>query len=140
MKENRGFSLFELLIVVGIILIISAIAIPSLLRYRKAANESRAVANLRIISTAQVTYQASGNYGTIAGLQAEGLLDSRFLTANQPTGGYNYTITPTAPTTEYTAIAIPVSANTGRFGYYSGPDNVVRYSSGTGVTAGAPVQ
>ena len=76
MKKNRGFSLFELLIVVGIILIIAAIAIPSLLRYRKAANESRAVANLRIISTAQVTYQswASGNYGTIAGLQADGFV------------------------------------------------------------------
>ena len=125
MRNSRGFSLLELLIVVAIILIIATIAIPSLLRSRQAANESAAVANLRTINTAQVTYTSSGtNFGSLAALIAAGLLDETFTGTK---AGYRYTIT--AAGADYTAEAIPISSNTGRYGYYSLPDAVIRYST-----------
>jgi prepilin-type N-terminal cleavage/methylation domain-containing protein len=130
MKNSKGFSLLELLIVVAIILIIATIAIPSLLRSRQAANESAAVANLRTINTAQVTYlsSAAGKYGALTDLIVAKLLDDTFTGTK---AGYNYSVTLDATSSDYTIEAVPASPNTGRYGYYSIPDAVVRYSTNT---------
>src|SRR5688572_9270858 len=142
-KDNEGFSLMELLIVVAIILIIATIAIPNLLRSRQAANESAAVATLRTINIAEVSYQSSsgGYFGDLAALASVQLLDSSFAATPARKGGYDYFVawSPSSPF-DYTAYAEPASTNTGRYGYYSIPDAVVRFSTNTATSNGKPGQ
>ncbi len=85
-NSKKGFSLIELLIVVAIILIIAAIAIPNLLRSRIAANEASAVGSLRTINTAEITYNTT--YGATVGFAA--------LSAMGPTSGAGVSPTSTA--------------------------------------------
>jgi prepilin-type N-terminal cleavage/methylation domain-containing protein len=140
-KTNKGFSLLELLIVVAIILIIATIAIPSLLRSRQAAHEAAAVATLRTINTAEVTYlsTAAGQFGQISDLIGNQLIPSNFIPG--PVSGYNFSIVLDATFRDFTVSAFPASANDGRYAYYVTPDGTVRYGSiaPTGIATGTPV-
>jgi len=131
MKQVRGFSLLELLIVVAIILIIATIAIPSLLRSRQSANEASAVSNIRTVNIEEANYSLStgGNFGTMSELVNAGMLDARF---NGSISGYSLTITVSGP--DYTVFGTPTSLNSGRYGYYSTPDSVIRYQTSTSAT------
>src|SRR5207245_3526875 len=112
--KDRGFSLLELLLVVAIILIMATTAVPSLLRSRQSAQESSAVAQVRTVNTAEITYLSSnqGSYGGIPELITQGLLDTRFAGS---VSGYNFSVA--ASGSDYTVSATPTSTNEGTFGY-----------------------
>ena len=120
MKNQKGFSLVELLVVVIIIAIVAAIAIPNLLASRRAANEASAVSSLRTIHSAQATYQATTggnvNYAsTLAALAAvnspdtSGLIDPALGLGSK--SGYGFTVAVTTAQV-YCAEAHPTTVGT----------------------------
>jgi type IV pilus assembly protein PilA len=147
MKQEQGFSLIELLIVVAIIAIIAAIAVPSMLQARMAANESGAIQGCRTIGSAEMSYAAINNqtYTDISTLATDGYLDDRFGGTPAKFSGYTYAdsndanLGVTANPSGFGADATP-DANLGRFIYGIGPDQVVRYLgsiTGTDMVCGA---
>ncbi|MEP6568875.1 MAG: prepilin-type N-terminal cleavage/methylation domain-containing protein [Acidobacteriota bacterium] len=94
---QTGFSLVELLIVVVVIGIVAAIAVPNLLASRRAANEGSAQASIRTIHTCEATYRATqgaGNYGTLDDLKGQYLTDD--VLASGTKSGYSFAANPLA--------------------------------------------
>jgi len=150
MRNHKGFSLIELLLVVAVILIISAIAVPNFLRSRLRANEASAVASLRVINTAAVTYSLTyPDLGFPAQLSTLGganpctsssaqacLLDD--ILAQGTKGGYNFAWTGDGltPSVNFTLTGTPqVPGASGQNMYCSDQTGIVFYDpSGSGCT------
>ena len=161
-KREKGFSLIELLIVVAIILIIAAIAIPNLLRSRMAANEASAVGSIRTMNTAAITFNSTygdgfppslavlGGTGGVTCKNAE-LLDSILGATPSTKSGYNFALQPglvavtsvpagcTAGFSDgYVVTATPITVGTtGQRAFCSDASGVIRFNP-TGVVAPAP--
>ncbi len=152
MKNEKGFSLVELLIVVAIIAIIASVAVPSLVTSRMAANEASAIQGCRTICSAEIAFAASNNqqFTNLTGLVSGGFLDQRF-SSSTATNGYTYaegTVTNPGGTDfavayangSFAFLANPVTGM-GRFTFGVGPDQVVRWMGGqtNGQANGTPI-
>ena len=150
--NQKGFSLIELLIVVTIILIVAALAIPSLLRSKLAANEAAAVGALRTVNSACVAYSSNWGTGYPVGLAnlgpakpataaAADLVDSTV--AGGTKSGYTLIYLSGAPSNgkiwTYTINANPVvPGQTGGRYFFTDQSGVIRYNSGSAATIASP--
>lgn len=133
--KKKGFTLIELMIVVAIIAIIAAIAIPNLLRSRMQSNESSAIGNLRTIIGAEVAYNAANSIYAVTFAEMTAatppFLDGDWTKAKS---GYNFTVGGT--TANFTSNADPVTAGTtGNRQFYTDASGVIRYATGAAATS-----
>ncbi len=131
-----GFSMIELMIVVVILAVVAAIAIPSLIASRRAGYESTAKQKLAAIGQQQTAFKTllgKRRYGSISELQAATAGGSPLLTANDTTvTGWTFSDEGTASTTAFGAKVIPATGNPATYSFYISEDQTLRRCAGTG--------
>lgn len=130
MKRERGFSLIELMVVLVIIGVIAAVAIPGLQKARRYAQSGSAIQSLRTITTAQILYQRRYNiYASLAALVPEGTVDSTLGVGDK--SGYTFTLIVSADQKHFTCNADPQSdPSTGDF-FFVDETTVIRSNTGS---------
>jgi len=151
-KNQKGFSLVELLVVVIIIAIVAAIAIPNLLASRRAANEASAISSMRTIHSAEATYQATVGAGTAYGslnqMNTAGLIDSAIGGTGGTSSKSGYDFALTTGTQIYCATAAPSTPGTTGNAYFGVETEGVIWKHTAAMTctagdltpAGSPIQ
>jgi type IV pilus assembly protein PilA len=138
-NNSKGFSLIELLIVVAIILIIAAIAIPNLLRARRSANEGSATASMRTLGSGELLYRSTnGNFTNLAGLSGDSIIDN--VLGSGTKSGYVFSGTPgTSTDLQFTATGTPSvstgATQTGARFFFVDETQVVRFNIGAAATS-----
>lgn len=123
-RFDRGWLYFKRLVLGSSVLAWSVLTLMAVRAPTGPRNETAATAHLRTINTAEVTYLSQHDgYGVISNLIEAGLLDERFKVS---VSGYVFNISVSSDA--YTATAMPVSTQTGKYGYYTTADGVVRYA------------
>ncbi len=140
MKNERGFSLIELLIVVAIIAVIAAIAIPNLTQSRISSNEASAISSIRTLATAQATFAATSGFSRYANdlpeLEGFGVIDDALGSGTK--NGYNFVVQNSSADT-FEATGTPESARSGRRSFFVDQTGVIRWAIGAADSSSPPL-